>query len=65
MATLDGMVGLASVKREVSNMVNLLATARRRNDAGLPVPSLSRHLIFAGPMEDHRDDVVVIAAGYV
>ncbi len=47
-AKLDGMVGLASVKREVGNMVNLLASARRREAAGLPAPSLSRHLIFSG-----------------
>ena len=29
-------------------MVNLLAATRRRQEAGLPVPSLSRHLIFSG-----------------
>jgi len=48
MSRLDGMVGLASVKHEVANLVNLLAAARRRREAGLPVPSLSRHLIFSG-----------------
>ena len=48
MAKLESMVGLGSVKREVTNMVNLLASGRRRQEAGLPVPSLSRHLIFAG-----------------
>src|SRR5262249_52740103 len=48
MEKLDRMVGLASVKREVANLVNLLATAKRREEAGLPVPSISRHLIFAG-----------------
>ena len=48
MARLDSMVGLASVKREVANVVNLLATAKRREDAGLPVRSISRHLIFSG-----------------
>jgi SpoVK/Ycf46/Vps4 family AAA+-type ATPase len=45
---LEGMVGLGSVKLEVTNMVNLLASAQRRKAAGLPVPSLSRHLIFSG-----------------
>jgi SpoVK/Ycf46/Vps4 family AAA+-type ATPase len=48
MGKLDSMVGLASVKREVSNVVNLLASAKRRQEAGLPVPSMSRHMIFAG-----------------
>ncbi|MBB5159981.1 right-handed parallel beta-helix repeat-containing protein [Saccharopolyspora phatthalungensis] len=46
---LQQMVGLAEVKHEVSNMVDLLASARQRQAAGLPVPSLSRHLIFGGP----------------
>ncbi len=43
------MVGLAAVKREVGNMVDLLASSRQRIAAGLPAPPLSRHLIFAGP----------------
>ncbi|MFE2470812.1 AAA family ATPase, partial [Streptomyces mirabilis] len=45
---LHTMVGLAQVKREVSDMVNLLASVRRRREAGLPAPSLSRHLVFSG-----------------
>lgn len=49
LSKLDAMVGLVSVKREVTDLVNLLASARRRQEAGLPVPSLSRHLIFSGP----------------
>ncbi|MFD2420767.1 AAA family ATPase [Amycolatopsis pigmentata] len=47
--TLRGLVGLAEVKSEVAAMVDLLASSRQRQAAGLPVPSLSRHLIFAGP----------------
>ncbi|MGI5229464.1 right-handed parallel beta-helix repeat-containing protein [Actinoallomurus sp. CA-142502] len=46
---LQRMVGLDEVKREVGNMVDLLASSRQRIAAGLPAPSLSRHLIFAGP----------------
>ncbi|GGM03781.1 right-handed parallel beta-helix repeat-containing protein [Dactylosporangium sucinum] len=46
---LHAMVGLENVKREVTDLVNLLAAARHRQAAGLPVPSVSRHLIFAGP----------------
>ncbi|WP_399082991.1 right-handed parallel beta-helix repeat-containing protein [Streptomyces sp. BBFR2] len=45
---LHRMVGLAQVKREVSGMVDLLESVRRRRAAGLPAPSLSRHLIFSG-----------------
>ncbi|PWV80015.1 AAA+-type ATPase, SpoVK/Ycf46/Vps4 family [Prauserella marina] len=46
---LRALVGLDEVKSEVSDMVDLLASARRRQAAGLPAPSVSRHLIFAGP----------------
>ena len=49
LGTLRGLVGLDEVKAEVSDMVDLLASARRRQAAGLPAPSVSRHLIFAGP----------------
>ena len=49
MHELRQMVGLDDVKREVSNMVDLLASAQQRRAAGLPVPSMSRHLVFAGP----------------
>jgi SpoVK/Ycf46/Vps4 family AAA+-type ATPase len=45
---LESMVGLDSVKREVNSMVNLLAAARRRREAGLPVPSVNRHVVFSG-----------------
>jgi SpoVK/Ycf46/Vps4 family AAA+-type ATPase len=42
------MVGLTQVKQEVAGIVDLIASARQREQAGLPVPHLSRHLIFAG-----------------
>ncbi len=49
LAELRQLVGLTEVKQEVGNIVDLLASARQRQAAGLPVPPLSRHLIFAGP----------------
>jgi SpoVK/Ycf46/Vps4 family AAA+-type ATPase len=42
------MVGLNEVKSEVALIVDLIASARQRERAGLPVPPMSRHLIFAG-----------------
>jgi len=49
MNELQRMVGLADVKREVANLVDLLASARQRQRAGLPAPPIGRHLVFAGP----------------
>ncbi|MEV1066438.1 right-handed parallel beta-helix repeat-containing protein [Streptomyces sp. NPDC050263] len=46
---LNEMIGLDSVKRDVTDLVNLLGTARRREAAGLPAPRLSHHLVFTGP----------------
>ncbi|MBZ9640926.1 AAA family ATPase, partial [Streptomyces sp. PSKA30] len=46
---LNEMIGLATVKRDVTDLVNLLGTARRREAAGLPAPRISNHLVFTGP----------------
>ncbi|XVU26719.1 right-handed parallel beta-helix repeat-containing protein [Actinoplanes sp. CA-054009] len=46
---LQSMIGLGAVKREVSDLIDLLSTTRARLAAGLPAPSLSRHLVFSGP----------------
>ncbi|MEU6206776.1 right-handed parallel beta-helix repeat-containing protein [Micromonospora musae] len=46
---LNAMIGLSGVKREVADMIDLLATIRTRVKAGLPAPSVSRHLVFSGP----------------
>ncbi|MFE5923239.1 right-handed parallel beta-helix repeat-containing protein [Streptomyces sp. NPDC056468] len=49
MAELEAMVGLGAVKREVTDLVSLLANARQRIAAGLPSPRISNHLVFTGP----------------
>ncbi|MFH8533994.1 right-handed parallel beta-helix repeat-containing protein [Streptomyces tendae] len=49
MAELTAMVGLAAVKREVTDLVSLLSNARQRIAAGLPAPRISNHLVFSGP----------------
>ncbi|QKV96019.1 right-handed parallel beta-helix repeat-containing protein [Streptomyces sp. NA02950] len=48
MARLEAMIGLSAVKREVTDLVNLLANARQRAAAGLPTPKISNHLVFTG-----------------
>ncbi|MFI6785129.1 right-handed parallel beta-helix repeat-containing protein [Micromonospora sp. NPDC050276] len=46
---LHAMIGLGGVKREVSDLIDLLATIRARVSAGLPAPAISRHVVFSGP----------------
>ncbi len=47
-AELDALVGLASVKRDITTQVSLMRLVRRRMQAGLPPPPTSRNLVFAG-----------------
>ncbi|MER7792275.1 right-handed parallel beta-helix repeat-containing protein [Streptomyces sp. NPDC097640] len=49
LARLEAMVGLTAVKREVTDLVSLLTTAKQREAAGLPAPKISQHLVFSGP----------------
>ena len=45
---LDQLVGLARAKHDVGTLVKLMQMVKRREEAGLPPPPLSRHLVFAG-----------------
>jgi hypothetical protein len=49
LADLDALIGLASVKQEVTSLINLNKMAQLREQMGLPMPPMSRHLVFAGP----------------
>lgn len=49
LAELEALVGLDSVKHEVTGLINLNKMTRRRTEMGLPMPPMSRHLVFAGP----------------
>ncbi|MFE9888538.1 right-handed parallel beta-helix repeat-containing protein [Streptomyces scopuliridis] len=46
---LDAMIGLDTVKYEVTDMINLLSASQQREAAGLPASRINRHLVFAGP----------------
>ncbi|WP_329222788.1 right-handed parallel beta-helix repeat-containing protein [Streptomyces sp. NBC_01485] len=48
LAELDGLAGLERVKHDVSSLVKLMRTVRRREEMGLAAPPLSRHLVFTG-----------------
>ena len=48
MAELDGLCGLDRVKEDVKSLINLVKVRRLRQEAGLPVPPMSLHLVFMG-----------------
>ena len=48
LAELENLVGLERAKQDVSTMVKVMQLVRRRTEAGLAAPPLSRHLVFAG-----------------
>ena len=48
LAELDGLCGLDKVKKDVKCLINLVKVRRLREEAGLPVPPMSLHLVFMG-----------------
>ena len=48
LGTLDGLVGLDGVKREIQSIVNLVNVRKRREAQGLNQPEMSLHLVFTG-----------------
>jgi SpoVK/Ycf46/Vps4 family AAA+-type ATPase len=49
LAKLDAMVGLTPVKTEMKGLVARMQVEQMRRDQGLPVASLSQHMVFTGP----------------
>ena len=45
---LDELCGLDRVKQDVKSLINLVKVRRLRQEAGLPVPPMSLHLVFLG-----------------
>ena len=48
LAELDELCGLEKVKADVKSLINLVKVRKLREEAGLPVPPLSLHLVFMG-----------------
>ncbi|RBM24052.1 right-handed parallel beta-helix repeat-containing protein [Streptomyces sp. PT12] len=48
LAELETLVGLATVKREVRALIDMIEVGRRRRQAGLKAASVRRHLVFTG-----------------
>jgi stage V sporulation protein K len=47
--TLEAMVGLVPVKREVNGLIARLTVEQKRRAQGLPTAPLSLHMVFTGP----------------
>ena len=48
LAQLDELCGLDKVKEDVKGLINLVKVRKLREEAGLPVPPMSLHLVFMG-----------------
>ena len=48
LAELDSLCGLDRVKKDVKSLINLVNVRKLREEAGLPVPPMSLHLVFMG-----------------
>lgn len=48
LAQLDDLCGLEEVKAQIRSLVNLASVRRLRQQAGLPTPPLSLHMVFQG-----------------
>ncbi len=48
LAELDSLCGLEKVKKDVKSLINLVKVRKLRQEAGLPVPPMSLHLVFMG-----------------
>lgn len=48
LARLDSLAGLDTVKTDINALLNVMRLARRRTEAGLPPPPITRHLLLAG-----------------
>ncbi len=48
LAELDALCGLDKVKEDVKSLINLVKVRKLREEAGLPVPPMSLHMVFLG-----------------
>ena len=47
-AELDSYIGLANIKKEVNNLINMVTVYQMRREHDLPTPDMALHMVFSG-----------------